>query len=132
MVDEYVVLDIITEAVEAANTGLTIWKGNSPKGEKEEHIVINHLPFNRLDYVGNIHVNVNIFIKQFDDGSQNIPRQKDLSRQVKPFLRKKKLKTFVPAGTYFESKMLWSQLLSDMKEGFDSINIRLEIITEKN
>lgn len=41
MADEFDVLDIVTEAVESAGAGLTVYQGNSAKDEKLEHIVVN-------------------------------------------------------------------------------------------
>ncbi len=128
MADEFDVLDIVTEAVESAGAGLTVYQGNSVKDEKLEHIVVNYLPFSEMVHVGRVNVNVNIFTPLYGDGLPNMERMKVLKRKIRGVL------SVIPhpVGVYFDSTVLWSERLYDVKEGFDCINIRLEIITEKN
>lgn len=128
MADEFDVLDIVTEAVEGAGTGLIVYQGGSIKGEEWEHIVVNCLPFSELDYVGKMSVNVNIFTPQYKDGLPGMDRQKEVKRKVRSVLSN----IPHPVGMYWSSKVLWSERLHEFKEGFDCVNIRLEIITEKN
>lgn len=128
MADEFDVLDIVTAAVESADTGLTVYQGNSINGEDQEHIVVNCLPFSELDYVGKVNVNVNIFTPQHKDGLPDMERQKEVKRKVRSALSN----IPHPVGMYWDSTVLWSERLYEVKKGFDCINIRLEIITEKN
>lgn len=128
MADEFDVLDIVTAAVESAGTGLIVYQGNSVDGEKQEHIVVNCLPFSELDYVGKINVNVNIFTPQYKDGLPDLERQKEVKRKVRSALSDLPH----PVGMYLDSKVLWSERLYEVKENFDCVNIRIEIITEKN
>lgn len=127
MADEFDVLDIVTATVESASTGLVVYQGYSIKNEEREHIVVNSLPFGELDYVGKVNVNVNIFTKDLG-GSPDMDRQKELKRIVRAALNR----IHHPANMYWSSKVLWSERLYDVKENFDCINIRLEIITEKD
>lgn len=128
MADEFDVLDIVTAAVESAGTGLTVYQGNSVNGEEQEHIVVNNLPFSELDFVGKIGVNVNVFTPQHKDGLPDTERQKEVKRKVRSALSD----IPHPVGLYWNSTVLWSERLYEVKEGFDCVNIRLEIITEKN
>lgn len=127
MADEFDILDLVTAAVESAGTGLVIYQGYSIKNEEREHIVVNYLPFGELDYVGKVNVNVNIFTKDLDD-SPDMNRQKDFKRRVRAAL------SCIPhpIGMYWSSRVLWSERLHEVKVGFDCVNIRLEIITEKD
>lgn len=128
MADEFDVLDIVTAAVESAGTGLIVYQGNSVDGEKQEHIVVNCLPFSELDYVGKISVNVNIFTPQYKDGLPDLERQKEVKRKVRSALNHIRH----PIEMYWNSTVLGSERLYGVKEHFDCINIRLEIITEKS
>lgn len=126
MVDEFVVLDLVTATVEKADTGLIVYQVNSPDNEKREHIVINNLPLNELEQVCKIDVNVNIFTRKYDDGSPSMERQQAVKRKIRATLDD----IDHPEGMYFSSKVLWSERISDTKQGFDCVNIRLSIITE--
>lgn len=128
MADEFDVLDLVTAAVESAGTGLVIYQGYSIDDETSEHIVVNNLPFNELGQVGKINVNVNILTPQHKDGLPDMNRQKELKRMVRGVLDD----IPHPIGIYWDSKVLWSERVYDIKEGFDCVNIRLEIITEKD
>ncbi|RHR75543.1 hypothetical protein DWW69_09645 [Bacteroides sp. AF16-49] len=128
MADEFDILDIVTITVENAGTGLQVYQGNSPENEKKEHIVVNALPYNELEQVGKVDVNVNIFTKKHDNGSPDISRQSSVKRIVRKALDKIRH----PVEMYWDSTVLWSERLYDVKQGFDCMNIRLEIITEKN
>lgn len=128
MADEFDVLDIVTAAVEGAGTGLIVYQGKSINGEDQEHIVVNCLPFSELDYVGKVNVNVNIFTSQHKDGLSDLERQKEVKRKVRSVLSD----IPHPVDIYWSSKVLWSERLHEVKEGFDCVNIRLEIITERN
>ena len=49
--DEFDVIDFVYEAIEAAGTGIAIYKDKSEAGVKDEHIVINHLSLTELDFI---------------------------------------------------------------------------------
>lgn len=128
MADEFDVLDLVTAAVESAGTGLAIYQGNSIDDENKEHITVNNLPFNELEQVGKVGINVNIFIKKHNDGLPDLERQKVVKRKVR-----QSLKNIVhPPNMYWQSEILWSEPIHGVKEHFDCVNIRLEIVTEKN
>lgn len=54
--DEFDVIDFVYEAIEAAGTGIAIYKDKSEAGVKDEHIVINHLSLTELDFINKIPV----------------------------------------------------------------------------
>lgn len=127
MADQFDILDIVTAAVSAANTGLLVLQSNSARGEKAEHIAVGYLPLNELQVVNKTYVNINVFTKRFSDGQEDIERQKEIVRPVANSLRK----IVAPLGMYWKSRVVWSEPLGEAKNGFDCTNIRLEIITER-
>lgn len=127
MADQFDILDIVTAAVSAANTGLFVFQGNSMRGEKTEHIAVAYLPLNELRVVNKTYVNINVFTKRFSDGEEDVERQKEIVRPVANSLRK----IVAPIGMYWKSRIVWSESLGEAKEGFDCTNIRLEVITER-
>lgn len=127
MADQFDILDIVTAAVSSANTSLLVFKGNSMRGEKAEHIVVDYLPLNELQVVNKTYVNINVFTKRFSDGEEDTERQKEIVRPVTNALRK----IVTPFGMYWKSRIVWSESLGEAKEGFDCTNIRLEVITER-
>ena len=59
--DEFDAVDIVYNAVAAAGTDVVIYKDKSEAGVNSEHIVINHLQLNELDFINKVPVNINIF-----------------------------------------------------------------------
>lgn len=49
--DEFDAVDIVYDAVAAAGTDIVIYKDASEAGVTNEHIVINHLQLNELDFI---------------------------------------------------------------------------------
>ena len=60
--DEFDAVDIVYNAVAAAGTDVVIYKDKSEAGVNSEHIVINHLQLNELDFINKVPVNINIFV----------------------------------------------------------------------
>lgn len=123
--DEFDAVDIIYNAVNAANVGLPIYKGRSESGATAEHIIINNLDLNELDFVNKVPVNVNIFIPLKSNGMNNRQRMKDVKRAVRASLNS----INSDDGMCKEVKVLWSAP-ADLKEGFGCINIRLEFLID--
>lgn len=127
MADEFDVVDVVFEAVKAADTGLILYKDSSDTGERRAHITVRSLIVNEKDYVNKANVNVNVFIPKIDrSGMMNRPDMMSVVRNVKRALRK----ILHPYGMYWESRIVWSEPMGEAKEGFDCTNIRLEVVTE--
>ena len=65
--DEFDAVDIVYNAVAAAGTDVMIYKDKSEAGLTNEHIVINHLQLNELDFINKVPVNINIFVPWSDE-----------------------------------------------------------------
>lgn len=127
MADEFDVVDVVFEAVKAADTGLILYKDSSDTGERRAHITVRSLIVNEKDYVNKANVNVNVFIPKIDrSGMMNRPDMMSVVRNVKRALRK----ILHPYGMYWKSRIVWSEPMGEAKEGFDCTNIRLEVVTE--
>ena len=149
MADEFDIVDLVFTAAEKANTGLIGYKDNSSTGEKNNHYTVRTTGMETKDFVNKAPVvNVNIFIKKFDNGMTNRSAMRDAVRGIKRALGVK-LKpaswgdiiadidaeineSIIPIGMYFKAKVVWAEPLGEAKEGFDCTNIRLEVITELN
>lgn len=125
--DEFDVVDIVFDAVNAAVAGIPIYKDKSEVGVTWEHIVVNHLNLNELDLVNKISVNVNIFVPLKSNGMYIRQRMKELKRKVRASIDS----INSDDGRCKEVKVLWSEPLPDFKEGFQCINIRLEILIDQ-
>ena len=123
--DEFDVIDFVYEAVEAAGTGVTIYKDSSEAGVTGEHIVINNTSFNELDFVGKTPVNVNIFVPLLENGMNRRQRMKELKRAVRKSLNSINSND----GNCREIEVLWSVPM-DLKECFQCTNIRLDVLTD--
>lgn len=123
--DEFDVIDFVYNAVEAAGTGVTIYKDSSEAGVTGEHIVINNTSFNELDFVGKTPVNVNIFVPLLENGMNRRQRMKELKRAVRKSLNSINSND----GNCREIEVLWSVPM-DLKEGFQCTNIRLDVLTD--
>lgn len=124
--DEFDVIDFVYDAVEAAGTGVTIYKDKSDSGVTNEHIVVNNTSFNELEFIGKTPVNVNIFIPLLENGMYRRQRMKELKRAIRKSLN------YVNSddGNCREIEILWSVPMPDLKEGFQCLNIRLDVITD--
>lgn len=126
MADEFDVVDIVWEALEPVTAGFALYKGNSIDKEKRNHITIRMLDLNELDVIHKGFVNINIFVRKYDKGTPDLVLMKSIVRNVKSALRR----IHPPFGMYWKSRIVWSEPLGEAKEGFDCMNIRLEIKTE--
>ena len=125
--DEFDAVDIVYNAVAAAGTDVVIYKDKSEAGVNSEHIVINHLQLNELDFINKVPVNINIFVPLNDNGMNQRQRMKELKRKVR-----KSLDSINSSdGVCKEVTVLWSVPMPDLKEGFACTNIRLEILIDQ-
>lgn len=125
--DEFDAIDIVYNAVNTANTGVVIYKDKSEAGVQSEHIVINHLQLNELDFINNVPVNINIFIPLESNGMNSRQRMKEVKRKVRASLNSINSND----GVCKEVEVLWSVPMPDLKEGFACTNIRLEILIDQ-
>lgn len=111
----------------AAGTSVVIYKDKSEAGVNSEHIVINHLQLNELDFINKVPVNINIFVPLNDNGMNQRQRMKELKRKVR-----KSLDSINSSdGVCKEVTVLWSVPMPELKEGFACTNIRLEILIDQ-
>ena len=127
IMDEFDAVDIVYDTVAAAGTDIVIYKDASEAGVANEHIVINHLQLNELDFINKVPVNVNIFVPLNENGMPRRQRMKELRRKVRKSLDSINSND----GICKEVTVLWSVPMPDLKEKFACTNIRLEILIEK-
>lgn len=125
--DEFDAVDIIYDAVVSADINIAIYKDSSETGVTGEHIVINHLDLNELELVNKIPVNVNIFVPLKSNGMYARQRMKELKRKVRASIDSINSND----GRCKEAEVLWSAPMPELKEGFQCINIRLEILIDQ-
>lgn len=125
--DEFDAVDIVYDAVAATVTDVMIRKDKSEAGVIDEHIVINHLQLNELDFINKVPVNVNIFVPLNENGMTRRQRMKELKRKVRKSLNSINSND----GNCKEVTVLWSVPMPDLKEGFACTNIRLEILIDQ-
>lgn len=125
--DEFDAVDIVYDAVAAAVTDVMIRKDRSEAGVIDEHIVINHLQLNELDFINKVPVNINIFVPLNENGMTRRQRMKELKRKVRKSLNSINSN----GGNCKEVTVLWSVPMPDLKEGFACTNIRLEILIDQ-
>ena len=121
--DEFDVIDFVYEAIEAAGTGIAIYKDKSEAGIKDEHIVINHLSLTELDFINKIPVNVNVFVPLKHNGMYQRQRMKELKRMV----RKALASINSDDVNCREIEDFLSIPIPDLKEGFMCTNIRFNV-----
>ena len=125
--DEFDAVDIIYNAVVAAGTDVMIYKYKSEAGLTNEHIVINHLQLNELDFINKVPINVNIFVPLNENGMPQRQRMKEIKRNVRKSLDSINSND----GICKEVTVLWSVPMPDLKEKFACTNIRLEILIDQ-
>jgi hypothetical protein bacD2_24100 len=125
--DEFDAVDIVYDAVSAADIDIMIYKDKSEAGFTNEHIVINHLQLNELDFINKVPVNINIFVPLNENGMNRRQRMKELKRKVRKSLDLINSND----GVCKEVTVLWSVPMLDLKEGFACTNIRLEILIDQ-
>ena len=125
--DEFDAVDIVYDAVSAADIDIMIYKDKSEAGFTNEHIVINHLQLNELDFINKVPVNINIFVPLNENGMNRRQRMKELKRKVRKSLDLINSND----GVCKEVTILWSVPMPDLKEKFACTNIRLEILIDQ-
>lgn len=125
--DEFDAVDIVYDAVSAADIDIMIYKDKSEAGFTNEHIVINHLQLIELDFINKVPVNINIFVPLNENGMNRRQRMKELKRKVRKSLDLINSND----GVCKEVTVLWSVPMPDLKEGFACTNIRLEILIDQ-
>lgn len=125
--DEFNAVDIIYDAVSAADIDIMIYKDKSEAGFTNEHIVINHLQLIELNFINKVPVNINIFVPLNENGMNRRQRMKELKRKVRKSLDLINSND----GVCKEVTVLWSVPMPDLKEGFACTNIRLEILIDQ-
>lgn len=125
--DEFDAVDIVYDAIATAVTDVMIRKDRSEAGVIDEHIVINHLQLNELDFINKVPVNINIFVPLNENGMTRRQRMKELKRKVRKSLNSINSND----GNCKEVTVLWSVPMPDLKEGFACTNIRLEILIDQ-
>ena len=125
--DEFDAVDIVYDAVVDADTDIVIYKDASEAGVTNEHIVINHLQLNELDFINKVPVNVNIFVPLNENGMPRRQRMKELRRKVRKSLDSINSND----GTCKDMTVLWSVPMPDLIEKFACTNIRLEILIDQ-
>lgn len=125
--DEFDAVDITYKAVDSADTGIVIYKDSSEAGVSGEHIVINHLQLNELDFINKVPVNINIFMPLNSNGMNERQRMKDVKRKV----RKSLDSINSDDGNGKEVTVLWSVPMPGLKENFSCTNIRLEFLIDQ-
>ena len=125
--DEFDIIDLVYSHVADSGTGFPIYKQKSEDGVKDSHIVINHLEFHEQDWLNVLPVNVNIFIKNHPNGMPDIDTMKSAKRAIRGELLKIKSED----GVYQKSEISGALPLPGLKEGFDCINIRITVRTDK-
>jgi hypothetical protein len=129
MADGFDIIDLVYSAVMDANTGLTVWKDHSVRGEKNDHITINLTGVETKAYVNKAPaVNVNVYVRRNGNGMVNRGLLKSICRSVEASLNR----MAAPNGMYWKSRIVWTASMGEAKEGFECVNIRIEVITELN
>lgn len=126
--NEFDIIDLVYSHVAAAGTGMIVYKDRSLPGEKNNHIVVSSLEYHDLDWNNVLPVNVNIFIALTDN---KMPKRSEMSAAVDRV--RTELKKIEPVGGQYRSiDIEGSNRLTGAKEGFDCMNIKVIIETEKN
>lgn len=127
--NEFDIIDLVYTHVANANTGITIYKDRSVTGETNNHIVVSGLEYHELEWKNSMPVNVNIFIKL---SAQSGMPDRTAMRNTKNKIRAELLKIKPVGGKYQSIEVSGSNRLPGAKEGFDCVNIKVIINTEKN
>lgn len=129
MADEFDIIDIVFDAVVSVSDGFAVYKDCSLTGERENHIVINHTECRELTNLNSAHINVNIFVKNHDNGMPDRQLIKSSKRIVEMAL--KNIDSFKSVGQYLTLEKQYSAPINDAKEGFFCTNIKLITAIEK-
>lgn len=127
--NEFDIIDLVYTHVANANAGMPIYKDRSVTGETNNHIVISGMEYHELTWNYSMPVNVNIFIKL---SAQSGMPDRTAMRNAKAKIRAELLKIEPVEGKYQSILIEGSNRLTGAKEGFDCMNIKVIINTEKN
>lgn len=125
--DEFNIIDALYTII-SASTEMIVYKDRSKNGETENHVVINHLQLNEDDFTNIVPVNINIFVKNADNGMPDRTTMKLAKRAIRSTIEA------IPktiGGQHFGHEVQFSARIPEAKEGFDCINIRVLISTDK-
>ncbi len=125
--DEFDIIDMVYNHIANANVGMPIFKDRSLTGVNENHIVVSGMEYNEFDWRNVLPVNVNIFIKLYENGMTNRTAIKVAKRNV----RKELLKIKPENGEYQSIELSGSSRITGAKDGFDCTNIKVIINTQK-
>ncbi len=125
--DEFDIVDMVYTHVANANVGMPIFKDRSSTGVEENHIVISGMEYHEFDWRNVLPVNVNIFIKLYENGMTNRTAMKAAKKNI----RKELLKIKPENGEYQSIELSGSARITGAKEGFDCMNIKVIINTQK-
>lgn len=125
--DEFNIIDALFEVV-SASTEMIVYKDRSINGETANHIVINNLQLNEDDYINIVPVNINIFVKNADNGT---PDRTTLKITKKAIISAIETLPKTIDGQHFGHEVQFSVRMPEAKEGFDCMNIRVLISTDK-
>lgn len=128
MADGFDIVDIVYAATESAKTGLIGYKDGSATGETNNHYTVRATGVEIKSAVNKAPVvNVNVFVKKYDNGMSNRQVMKTVCRALAKAINEN---IVIPKGMYWKSRIVWSEPMGEAKQGFDCMNIRLEVITE--
>lgn len=125
--DEYDVIDFVYDAVSASIPSILVVKDRSESGIKVEHIVINNVTYVESDFTGKTPVNINIFVPLNSNSMTKRQRMKELRRAVRRSIDSINSND----GNCREVEVLWAERMPELKEGFDCVNIRIDVLTDK-
>lgn len=127
--DEYDVIDFIFDLIEPALTGFKGFKDKAEDGQKDNHFVVNSLPWSENDkFLNEGFVNINLFVPLFENGMVRRQVMKAAVRAAKEPLQS--IGSTSAAGIYRTIEIIWTET-ADLKEGFYCKNIKLLVTTQK-
>lgn len=127
MMNEFDVIDFVYEAISAGTPNIMIYKDRSETGVSVEHIVINNVTHLERDFIQKTPININIFVPNNSNGMTRRRRIKELRNLVRESLKRINSND----GLCRDIELGWITPMSDLKEGFDCVNIRIDILTDK-
>ena len=118
MADNFDAVDIIYSVI--STYGVAAYKDKSPESPTSEHIVINSPAAGKSGFGTNdVYVNVNIFVPVTPNGMPNRTRIKAIRSALRALIE-----AAAPAGYYCIVEFSFSQLIENVKPGFDCFTMR--------
>lgn len=121
MADSFDAVDIAYDKIE--NCGLPVYKDKAPDdvvSGKKTHVVINTLNFIPGDVIGQVPVNINIYVPKTTNGMINRAAIKTHRTTINTAIKNASM----PEGMYYELSKEFEALIKDLSNGFDMYNIR--------